>query len=255
MGAFMPLVTHFLTADTFISSVMYFVKIKSNISALLNPPDPSPTVLMLPSSSKPMQHIRQTNGGSFFALQQPTVMSDTGYTANLHDEYAAYGYAEEGMGEKALFDADAPPLPPAEPLDPETIRWLSAYPTDPELTSLISSLRANKLNDDFLLSSVGLLYLRPEKDEEQALLVPPVGVIRKELIEDAHLEPSPYSEQVPVGDLAHNNIEIMVVSLGDTFWWDGLARDCQECFEKCQVCKVRKRKDEIEAQAGMTTLP
>lgn len=201
-----------------------------------------------------MQHIRQTNGGSFFAPQQPTVMSDTGYTANLHDGYAAYGYAEEGMGAKVRLDADAP-VPPAEPLDPETIRWVLAYPTDPELTSLISSLRANKLNDDFLHSSVGLLYLRPETDEEQALLVPPMGVIRKELIEDAHLDPSPYSEQVSVGDLAHNNIEVMVATLGDTFWWNGLARDCQEYVEKCQVCKERKRKEKIEPQDGMTPVP
>lgn len=34
MGAFMPLVILFLSLDTFISSVMYFVKIVSNFSVL-----------------------------------------------------------------------------------------------------------------------------------------------------------------------------------------------------------------------------
>lgn len=86
-------------------------------------------------------------------------------------------------------------------------------------------------------------------------MVPPMGVIRKELIEDAHLDPSPYVEQVSTGELAHNSIEVMVATLGDTFWWNGLARDCQEYAEKCRVCNERKRKKEIEAQAGMTAVP
>nr|ODN86635.1 hypothetical protein L203_03882 [Cryptococcus depauperatus CBS 7841] len=243
-GTLVPVMTFVLTADTFVTSVFYFVRVNRNIKTFMNPPDPSPAALLLPSTSQKMQHIRQTQG-SFFAPREPTLPPDSSVPF-------VGGYGEKGV----WHDPDAPPLPKREvELDPETVRWLAAYPGDEELVSLISDLRMGRLNDDFLLSDVGLLYLRPISDDEQALLVPPQGVIRNELIEDAHMDVSVYGEQPENGQAAHNEAEIMVETLGDTFWWNGLAKQCVEYVEQCKVCRERRRVEEIEERAGMTAVP
>ncbi|WVQ80424.1 hypothetical protein IAT38_002529 [Cryptococcus sp. DSM 104549] len=247
-GTYVPLLTFILTLDTFIASVTYFAKIKTNLSTLTTPPDPSPSVLFLPSSSKPMQHIRHTNASSFFAPHQPTLLRDTASAS-------AYPHVLDGV----YHDPDAPPLPPAQgldmELDPETVRWLAAYPTDDELVALIGDLRMGRENDDFLLSDVGLLYLRPAGDDDPALLVPPRGAIRDELISDAHLDPAPGQTPPPAGTSAHNSAGVMLEVMGDTFWWNGMAGDCQKWEDECGVCRERRRREEIEERTGMTAVP
>ena len=119
------------------------------------------------------------------------------------------------QSQSVFFDPDAPDLPGVPPMsgvippqtgapnmadmDEETIRWLAAYPADPDLVPLIERVKdANQKiaaglevpEDDFILSDVGLLYLRPDASgvgaEQDALLVPPRGAIRDEILEDTH---------------------------------------------------------------------
>ncbi|WVQ76378.1 hypothetical protein IAR50_006043 [Cryptococcus sp. DSM 104548] len=260
MGTYVPLITLMVTFDTFILSMYYLISIKSNFSTFLEPPDPSPTALLLPpSEARRMHHVRDLNGASFFAPHSVNPVPDT---APISDD----------SGTKDVFyDPNAPPLPVAaqtpktEELDPETIRWLAAYPTDEELVPLISDLRAGKLNDDFLLSDVGLLYLRPlvEGEEYQALLVPPKGSIRQELVEDSHLDFSPFGDgDDSAGEVAHNSAEVMVATLQQTFWWSTLSSDSYTYISKCSVCQQKQeaseameRRERMEEKAGMTAVP
>ena len=129
-------------------------------------------------------------------------------------------------------------------LDPETRRWLAAYPSDPELVNLIGTLRQGKENDDFILSEVGLLYLRPEGDEP-ALLVPPAGKIREELISDAHIQDETEDEHI------HRSYEEMMEQLGLVFWWMTMEEDIRVFIETCADCKGKER----ELRPGMTTVP
>ncbi|TYJ54251.1 hypothetical protein B9479_005096 [Cryptococcus floricola] len=259
-GTYVPLITLMVTLDTFMFSMWYLISIRSNLSTFFEPPDPSPTALLLPpSEARRMHHVRDHNGASFFAPRSTHAVPDT---ANIGD----------GNGTKSMFyDPNAPPLPVAaqtprtEELDPETVRWLAAYPSDEELVPLISDLRMGKLSDDFLLSEVGLLYLRPlvEGEEGQALLVPPKGAIRQELVEDSHLDPSPFGEENDaVGGVAHNGAEVMAVTLQQTFWWTSLPSDCYAHISKCPVCRQRQeeaeameRRERMEEKAGMTAVP
>jgi len=183
----------------------------------LNPPDPTPAAILLPPSEKPMNHIRPSTGDSFFAPPRTTIRPET----ILHHPH------------EPAHDAD---------LDPETRRWLVAYPTDPELVPLIGSMRQGRENDDFILSDVGLLYLRPDGDEP-ALLVPPAGTIRDELIADAHVDPG------GEGEGGHVSYEEMMTQLGGVFWWMTMESDVMAFVEGCKAC------EEVKLKPGMTPVP
>lgn len=179
-----------------------------------------------------MRHIRKTGGPSYFANPERA---------------------------ESIFPADplAPPLPsmtaaPAAPLDPETVRWLAAYPLDPDLVSLIADLRAGGESEDFVLSDVGLLYLRPETEEGDALLVPPAGQIRGELLQDAHFEVLEGGDE---GGSAHWGPETMLAKMGETFWWPGIEEDCRELVEGCARCRGDGQIRDVEPKPGLTPLP
>jgi hypothetical protein len=204
----------------------------------LNPPLPSPTALLLPSLPLMRRTINST--GSFFA-PRTTLPPLTA-----------------GPDLMAFTDTSAPPLPidPSE-LDPETIRWLAAYPSDEDLVPLIASLRSGRDNEDFVLSDVGLLYLKPEEGEdENALLVPPHGVIRRELLEDAHLE---LLEGEEGGGSAHWGPQTMLGKLEETFWWPDLDLDVEAFVSQCAVCVGNGTREdervERELKPGMTPVP
>ena len=114
-------------------------------------------------------------------------------------------------------------------VDEETKRWLDEYPRDPELVPLITDLRDGGNNDDFILSDVGLLYLRPDDQDSNgaALLVPPNGVIRREVLEDAHVD----EEGKHLGYLG------MASQLGEVFWWVGMEEDIELEIKKCVTCQ------------------
>ena len=160
------------------------------------------------------------------------------------------------LGQSVIqLDGDVPPVPGTE-LDEETRWWLMAYPTDPELVPLIADLRAGKSNDDFILSDVGLLYLRPVADEtgaeSEALLVPPQGVIRREILEDIH---NTVEED---GRNAHYASGPMLEILSQTFWWHGMEEDVAAFIDGCAGCAF-ERGHGVEGidgmKAGMTPVP
>jgi hypothetical protein len=134
-----------------------------------------------------------------------------------------------------IGQGEIPPLPPSE-VDDETRRWLAEYPKDPELVPLITDLRQGGHNDDFLLSDVGLLYLRPDEDDLHgrgaALLVPPNGVIRAEVLEDAHIG------QEGEGQGEHKGYLGMMSQLGEVFWWVGMEEDVENCIAKCGCART-----------------
>ena len=138
---------------------------------------------------------------------------------------------------------------PGQELDEETRRWLVAYPSDPELVPLIAALRGGEDNDDFLLSEVGLVYLRPDAEDEAALLVPPAGEIRRELIEDAHI-PLPPDKEVNPDELEHRTVEDILAELNETFWWMTMEQDVVEYVKTCEECARRR----IELKPGMTAV-
>lgn len=121
----------------------------------------------------------------------------------------------------------APPLPSSD-LDEETRKWLTQYPQDPELVPLIASLRQGEHNDDFVLSDVGLLYLRPDEGDPSAtaLLVPPNGMIRRELLDDSHISEA--------GE--HRGYEEMLDELERVFWWVGMEEDIERYITRCGLC-------------------
>ncbi|WVQ94052.1 hypothetical protein IAU59_001130 [Kwoniella sp. CBS 9459] len=304
-GGYLPLLVVSLTLHTFISSVIYALKLKRNLATITSPPDPSPAVLLLPpSDARQMQHVRPyTNAASIFVPRDvrgvdPQLLTNTRDTY-LHPNTPALPSGAAGYG--TAVTRGKPELPMGlgmageggqsgsgngdchgeqYGLDEETVRWLAAYPTDEELVPLINSLRAkastppsnadanaNAIDEesDFILSDVGLLYLRPSTDdpEEQALLVPPRGVIRLELVEDAHLdpvvEPSPYVSKSDNGPAAaaaaaaHNSAEAMMDVLGKTFWWNDMYLDIEDYIASCRVCRERREeqrlKDKYEYQS------
>lgn len=130
------------------------------------------------------------------------------------------------------IDGTEPALPGSE-LDEETRRWLIEYPQDPELVPLIASLRKGGQNDEFVLSEVGLLYLRPDESDPTgaALLVPPNGVIRREILEDTHIDPQ---------DQEHRGYEEMLDELERVFWWVGMEDDIDTYMSKCVSCAQRQ---------------
>lgn len=178
---------------------------------------------MLPPEMKPMAHIRNASGASFFAPR--ATIADTRTIQSI------------------------PPVPGAE-LDEETRRWLIAYPADEELVSLIADLRTGGENDDFILSDQGLLYVRPG-DDEPALLVPPKGEIRAEILEDAHHEPDEN------GNSAHGDKREMMEILGETFWWMSMEEDVEAYIERCVGCAYDRGGVAGIAglKAGMTPVP
>jgi len=181
---------------------------------------------MLPLEVKPLKHIRNTSGGSFFA---PCATVADPALQTIHSNA---------------------PLAPGAELDDETRRWLVAYPADEELVNLIADIRTGAQNDDFILSDEGLLYLRPENDEP-ALLVPPRGEIRRELLEDAHHEPDEN------GNSAHCSAEAMIYSLNETFWWQGMEQDVEGFVSQCAGCKYDRGgvAGVNGLKAGMTPVP
>jgi len=135
--------------------------------------------------------------------------------------------------------------PPLE-IDEETKRWLDEYPRDPELVPLITDLRSGGVNDDFILSDVGLLYLRPDDQDPNgaALLVPPSGVIRREVLEDAHVDEGG----------KHLGYLAMTAQLGEVFWWVGMEKDIELENSKCIVCqKGHGVGDQTARETGMFT--
>ncbi|RXK39138.1 hypothetical protein M231_03643 [Tremella mesenterica] len=205
-GAYLPLITLLFTLDPLICAIRYWSTASLSIHNFLHPPEPVPTALFPPWEK--MQHVRTSSASMF------------------------------------LPPETAPPLPVPLPvveeeLDPETKRWLDAYPSDPELVPLIESLREGQENDDFILSDVGLLYLRPSDpdSDEPALLVPPAGV-RTELLEDVHLAPD------EEGQSAHHLADEMLKILSETFWWVGMEEDVRAYIGKCGYCALREDKEQ-----------
>ncbi|WVF66437.1 hypothetical protein IAT40_001177 [Kwoniella sp. CBS 6097] len=294
-GAYIPLLAVILTLDTFLDSLIYLFKLRRNFTTFINPPDPSPTLLLLPpSDARQMQHVRpHTNASSIFVPRgdggvDPQLLTNTRDTY-LHPDSAAMpttlGTTNLGtgmaMGTTASVGQDGDGEGPQVEqmgqmgLDEETVRWLAAYPTDEELVPLINTLLAKSMSNtamghippddeesDFILSDVGLLYLRPSTDDpdEQALLVPPRGVIRLELMEDAHLDPVQDSDRTQHnnvhdrdGSAAHNSIETMIAVLSKTFWWNDMHLDIEDYIATCRVCRERREeqrlKDKYEYQS------
>lgn len=170
-----------------------------------------------------MQHVRPTSSSSsFFAPARNTSYSTTTRHTHRHSL--------------------APPLPDSEAkdIDPETRRWLADYPKDADLVPLIADLKVGKENPDFLLSEVGLLYLRPEGNEV-ALLVPPRGVVRWEILEDAHLGELGDGDGgggAEGGGQGHVVVERMMQVLSETFWWDGMRGDVETFVKTCRHCQA-----------------
>jgi hypothetical protein len=175
-----------------------------------------------------MRHVRNTGAVSYFAPQEnelPGGRRDTASTAG-----PAAPALPRTSGLRSVRTATA------QSIDHETVRWLAAYPLDPDLVSLMADLRAGEDSDDFVLSDAGLLYLRPDPAEGQsgdALLVPPAGQIRAELLRDAHYE---VVEQGDEGGSAHWGPETMLARMGETFWWPGIDDDCRGLVEDCARC-------------------
>jgi hypothetical protein len=130
-------------------------------------------------------------------------------------------------------------------LDEETVRWLAAYPYDPDLVPLIARVKDTQRRqdageqveeDDFILSDVGLLYLRPDVSidgaEQDALLVPPRGEIREEILGDTHLAIIDEEEETA----AHWEAEEMVRQMGETFWWPSMGSDAHAFVANCEGC-------------------
>lgn len=238
MGAYIPLIVFLLTLDPVIAAGTWAWHIVSCLhtcraewqsdewQTLLEPPEPSAAAIMLPPEVKPLRHVRNASGESYFAPRATMAHPTLG---TVH--------------------ADAPPVPGAN-LDDETRRWLIAYPADEELVSLIADLRTGGQNDDFILSDDGLLYLRPENDEP-ALLVPPRGEIRQELLEDAHHEPDEH------GNSGHCSAQDMLRDLNETFWWQGMEQDVESMIAQCAGCKYDKGgvAGVVGMKAGMTPVP
>lgn len=239
----MPLIALMMVIDTFLCAAYYFlftpvshllplarsgtgltVGQRRSVNTFLNPPEPTPAAILLPPSEKPLALRRRSGKSTFFAA--PTTARNT-------------------RAGHALFDADADAVTPALPgmstshaphtealgqeLDEETRRWLMQYPQDPELVPLIASLRQGAQNDDFVLSDVGLLYLRPDETDPSATapLVPPSGLIRRELLEDCHID-----EQG-----VHAGYEAMLDELERVFWWVGMEDDIEEHVARCGLCR------------------
>jgi hypothetical protein len=113
---------------------------------------------------------------------------------------------------------------------------------------LIAFLRGGRENDDFVLSDVGLLYLKPEDAElgGNALLVPPCGIIRQELIEDAHLEGAQSGGSESGGSAnGHWAPGVMLRNMADTFWWPTMESDVEAAVDRCAICQ----RDGIPANA------
>lgn len=118
---------------------------------------------------------------------------------------------------------------------------MDEYPRDQELVPLINDLRSGGNNDDFILSDVGLLYLRPDDQDPNgaALLVPPNGVIRQEVLQDVHID----EEGKHLGYLA------MTGQLGEVFWWVGMEEDIELEIGRCETCRTALRGGD---QTGVT---
>lgn len=182
-----------------------------------SPPDPTPSAVLLPASEKPMRHIVLPGAEESFYIPRKSLPPLSNPTV-----------------------VPAPVPIGAEALDEETMRWLAAYPQDASLMPLINRLRDGEDDSEFVLSDVGLLYLRPSADET-ALLVPPRGRIREELLEDAHLGETPSAEQHR-GEATHCGPSRMFESLSETFWWQGMKSDVEKYVRHCGVCSGEKAK-------------
>lgn len=122
-------------------------------------------------------------------------------------------------------------------MDEETQRWLNEYPKDPELVPLMTGLAQGVVNDEFVLSEVGLLYLRPDVSDPTgaALLVPPKGLIRREILGDSHLDPDQGGR--------HRGYEEMLHELEKVFWWVGMEGDIESHILHCPSCVQLLRQD------------
>jgi len=196
-----------------------------SFNTFLNPPDPTPAAILLPQAEKPLARRRRATGvETFFA--PPT---SARFSRN-----------------QTFLEPTNPDIPPPLEIDEETKRWLDEYPRDPELVPLITDLRGGGVNADFILSEVGLLYLRPDDQDPDgaALLVPPNGVIRREVLEDAHIDEGGKH----LGHLA------MTAQLGEVFWWVGMENDIGLVISKCGVCQNGHGSDQQAArETGMFT--
>ena len=190
-------------------------------STFLHPPDPSPAAIMLPPNSRQIQHIRPTTGrSSFYAAPRATLPPDL----TIHEK--------EGE------------------MDEETRRWLAAFPADQDLVPLIARIRGGHQEENFILSEVGLLYLKAEGDEPP-LLVPPAGEIRWELLEDAHYPLVEPGGNEKTADRGHQGVEDMLAEMSETFWWLGMEEDIEEFVKHCEACARAK----IDLKPGMTAVP
>ena len=207
-GGFVPLIVVIVTLDPLFSSLAHCFHLSRSLHTFLHPPDPWP-IPTGPNEGTPRTLLprRHPSGSSSFFAASPHLST----------------------------------LPaPTPALDPETIRWLSAYPADPELVPLIASLKSGVANSDFVLSDTGLLYVKPEGDEP-ALLVPPAGPIRGELLEDAHFEIA-----------EHRDAGAMVEKVSETFWWPSVEDDAGRFVHRCGRCRERGDAEPLTGLTGWT---
>lgn len=146
---------------------------------------------------------------------------------------------------QTLFNQREPPL--VNPLDSvesvyeiddETARWLHGYPHDQELqgimTCIAKAAEGAESDTEFVLSDVGLLYIRPDvgtEIEQDPLLVPPVGIIRQEILEDAHVIEDQYD-----GRLHHLPNNDTLREVAQTYWWPSLEHDVFNLVKSCSQC-------------------
>lgn len=99
-------------------------------------------------------------------------------------------------------------------------RWIDSYAKSTELRPILTALRSNEDRDPFVLSDEGLLYIYIDdpdgQDMEVPRLVPPEGVIRKELMETAAYE----------GGLE---------ALSRKYWWESMQADYWSFVNHCDV--------------------
>ena len=132
-------------------------------------------------------------------------------------------------------NGETPPMPGTNPgapgavVDEETQRWLSEYPHDPELVPLMNGLAQGVPNDEFVLSEVGLLYLRPDESDPTgaALLVPPNGLIRREILSESHIDIDAQGR--------HRGYDQMLNELEKVFWWVGMEQDIESHLAQCPL--------------------
>jgi hypothetical protein len=107
--------------------------------------------------------------------------------------------------------------------------WTEAYEKAASTRDLLKKLTMGQNCDPYVLSDDGLIYAyvpEPDSDLEVSRLVPPEGLIRDRLLDDA-------KRQLQMGSLANEALaKKMIESLSENYWWDGMHRDISSTVER-----------------------